>query len=266
MRDGVPLPGLTPEQVVSQLAYRVLGPLRPDRVRWVLDYHGLAGRRATDPAGTARRNGITVGMVMVHAAKTRAAGAALPLRPGIVSAAMRPSADGEDHLARIRIARTLGLPTPSARKPVANSTVSPTQREIAAARAAIRILAATGPLDEPTLLAALARARRWKTSAAVTPAALTVALHAAGATRDTSGRWHAPPGAQVPDRYARIVAVGAGRDLSRRQMVDVLIAAGYSTSSAAGVMAGAHPLFTGAGPNRYRVVASRPRTPSDGRA
>ena len=46
VRDGVPLPGRSPTEVLSQLAYRVFGPLRPDRVRVVLDYHGLAGHPA----------------------------------------------------------------------------------------------------------------------------------------------------------------------------------------------------------------------------
>ncbi len=46
MRDGLPLPGMTPQQVVSQLIHRVLDPLRPDRLRWVLDYHGAANEPA----------------------------------------------------------------------------------------------------------------------------------------------------------------------------------------------------------------------------
>ena len=41
MRDGTPLPGRTPGQVLSQLAHRVFGPLQPARTRIVLDYHGL---------------------------------------------------------------------------------------------------------------------------------------------------------------------------------------------------------------------------------
>src|SRR6478735_1126217 len=41
MRDGAPLPGRTPAQMLSQLAYRVFGPLQPTRTRVVLDYHGL---------------------------------------------------------------------------------------------------------------------------------------------------------------------------------------------------------------------------------
>ena len=66
MRDGLPLPGLTPQDVVSQLIHRVLGPLRPDRLRWVLDYHGLADEPAVALKETAQRNQITVGMLTVQ--------------------------------------------------------------------------------------------------------------------------------------------------------------------------------------------------------
>lgn len=48
MPDQPPPPGSTAAAVVSLLVHRVLGPLPRDRVRMVLDYHGLAGR----PAGT----------------------------------------------------------------------------------------------------------------------------------------------------------------------------------------------------------------------
>src|SRR5664279_6016082 len=53
VRDGVPLPGRSPTEVLPQLAYRVFGPLHPDRVRVVLDYHGLDGQPAGRLAGIA---------------------------------------------------------------------------------------------------------------------------------------------------------------------------------------------------------------------
>src|SRR3954462_14853095 len=112
MRNGLPLPGLSPEQVASQLVYRALGPLRPDRIRMVLDYHGLAGATAPSPEVTAQRCSTTVGMLAVHTGKVRAAGAIVPLDPAVVSAAMRDSRPGDDHLGRVRIARTLALPVP----------------------------------------------------------------------------------------------------------------------------------------------------------
>lgn len=56
VRDGTPLPGQTPAQLLSQLAHRVLGPLRPHRIRAVLDHHGLrdapAAGQAEIAAGT----------------------------------------------------------------------------------------------------------------------------------------------------------------------------------------------------------------------
>src|SRR6476659_4579363 len=44
VRDGVPLPGVSPAQVVAQLTRRVFGPLHLDLARVVLDYHGIAAR------------------------------------------------------------------------------------------------------------------------------------------------------------------------------------------------------------------------------
>jgi len=52
VRDGVPLPGRFPTEVLSQLADRVFGPLHPDRVRVVLDYHGMDG----NPPGASPRS------------------------------------------------------------------------------------------------------------------------------------------------------------------------------------------------------------------
>ena len=240
---------------MSQLVHRVLGPLRPDRLRWVLDYYGLAGAPAAELDETARRNRITGGMMKVRTAKVRAAGAALPLHPAIVTAAMRPTIADEDHLGRTRIARALGLPAPAAPlKPEPATAVSATFSELATARSAIRILAATGPLDMSTLLDALTRARRWKGSNTLTAETLAAVLTTVGATQNVDGGWQAPPGSPVPDRYRVILAAGAGRDLTRQAMIDILTAAGYTASSASGVIATTHPLFTRTGRNRYRVL------------
>ena len=81
MRDGDPLPGMSPAQVVSQLAHRVFGPLHLDRVRVVLDYHGLADRAAGTLAEVAARHGVTTRTVSLHVKAVRAAGATLPLSP-----------------------------------------------------------------------------------------------------------------------------------------------------------------------------------------
>jgi len=55
----VPLPGMSPADVVSQLVHRVFGPLQVTRVRMVLDYHGLAGEAAGTLAAIADRYRVT---------------------------------------------------------------------------------------------------------------------------------------------------------------------------------------------------------------
>ena len=60
----------------------------------------------------------------------------------------------------------------------------------------------------------------------------------------------------APDRYRVIVDAAAGRDLTRADMIDVLITAGYSRSSAIGRMSSSHPLFHRVGPDLYRVISS----------
>ena len=97
---------------MSQLAHRVFGPLHLDRVRVVLDYHGLADRAAGTLAEVAARHGVTTRTVSLHVKAVRAAGATLPLTPAVIAEATRRSTPAEDHLARVRIARTLGLPDP----------------------------------------------------------------------------------------------------------------------------------------------------------
>ena len=114
MRDGAPLPGLTPAQVVSQLAHRVFGPLQPARTRIVLDYHGLLEHPAAELVEIAGRHRVTTRTVSNNVAAVRAAGARQPLSPALITAATRPSTPGEDHLGRVRIATTLGLPAPAA--------------------------------------------------------------------------------------------------------------------------------------------------------
>ena len=114
MRDGTPLPGGTPAQVLSQLTYRVFGPLRLARTRIVLDYHGLLGHPAGPLVQIAARHHVTSRTVSNNAATVRVAGARLPLSAPLIVEATRVSAPGADHLSRARIATTLGLPAPPA--------------------------------------------------------------------------------------------------------------------------------------------------------
>ena len=87
-----------------------------------------------------------------------------------------------------------------------------------------------------------------------------MALTAAGAEQGPDGRWHAPPDVRVPDRYRVIVERAAGRDLTRAGMIEILISAGYTRSSATGRMSSSHPLFERIGPNRYRLIETADRT------
>jgi hypothetical protein len=74
------------------------------------------------------------------------------------------------------------------------------------------------------------------------------------------GLWHAPAGATAPDRY-RLVADALGdRDVSRTDLIDALVGAGYTRSSAAGRTITTHPLITHVGPARYRLIEhTRPK-------
>ena len=113
MRDGTPLPGQTPAQLLSQLAHRVLGPLRPHRIRAVLDYHGLREAPAAGQAEIAARYGVNVRSVSNWVTTVAAAGAHLPLSPEMATQINRRSRPGEDHRGRARVASTFGLPPPA---------------------------------------------------------------------------------------------------------------------------------------------------------
>jgi hypothetical protein len=63
----------------------------------------------------------------------------------------------------------------------------------------------------------------------------------------------------VPTRYRSILetaAATAGAEVTRQQMIGMLIAAGYSRNSAVGRMSSSHPLFERTGSDRYRIVGS----------
>src|SRR5690349_23749778 len=109
MRDGAPLPGRTPAQVLSQLSHRVFGPLQPARTRIVLDYHGLLDHPAGSLVQVAARHHVTSRTVSYNAAAVRAAGSRLPLPAPLIAEAAQVSGPGDDHLGRVRIPTTLGL-------------------------------------------------------------------------------------------------------------------------------------------------------------
>ena len=252
MRDGDPLSGVSPAQVVSQLAHRVFGPLHLERTRVVLDYHGLAHRAARTLAEVAARHGVTTRTVSLHVKAVRAAGSSLPLAPTLVAEATRRSTPAEDHLARVRIARTLALATPSRPSPNVDRVAPLTH--LAPASTAMRILAAVGPLDTETLLEAIVRSRRFRDRRSFSAGDLEAALQHSGAALTADGRWSVTAENDGPDRYREIVTIAAGRDLTRADMLQVLINAGYNRASAIGRMSSSHPLFVRIDRNRYRVI------------
>ena len=120
----------------------------------------------------------------------------------------------------------------------------------------------TGPLDTESLLEAIDRSRRFRHRTHFTATELGTALIAVGAEQGPDGEWHSPPGVRVPDRYRVIVERAAGRDLNRAGMIEILISAGYTRSSATGRMSSSHPLFERIGPDRYRLIGT-PTAPRD---
>ena len=76
----------------------------------------------------------------------------------------------------------------------------------------------------------------------------------AGCRLGQDGQWHPPTGVVASERYRVIVTLATGRDLTRAEMIDILLAAGYQGSSATGRLSSCHPLFRRTGPDRYRMV------------
>ena len=107
-RTGTPVPGRTVPEVVSQLAWRVLGPYK-DRARSVLDWAGLAGHPPGTQSEVARRYGVTSRAVGQRVQRVARAGAALPLDPRVRLELTRPARFGDDVPARQRCAQLLGV-------------------------------------------------------------------------------------------------------------------------------------------------------------
>jgi len=127
----------------------------------VLDYYGLLDHPAGGLAQIAARHHVTSRTVANNAAAVRAAGSRLPLPAPLIAEAARASAPGDDHLGRVRIATTLGLPAPPAAVVDESAPVGTAQPgHVTVARAAVRVLAAVGPLDLPTVATAITRTRR----------------------------------------------------------------------------------------------------------
>lgn len=226
----------------------------------MLDYHGLAGHHAETKSAVADRHGITPPTVTSWSKTLTTVGSHLPLSAELTTEISRRTRPGEDHLARTRIATTLGLAAPESPAP-RPAAAQPSQADRAAAAIAARVLATVGPLPQDALHHAISRTRRFRSLPPIPTGHLAAALIAAGATRDDHGRWQAPSDATAPARYQALVAFTAGRDLTRTEMVAALLAAGYAPTSASARKISTHPLIRRSGPNRYRLVEGTPRAP-----
>ena len=80
--------------MVSLLVHQVLGSLRRDRVRMVLDYHGLAGQPTDTLAAVAARNHVTPPTVSKHVHQVRVAAAGLTLSAELIGRSDSPLPDG----------------------------------------------------------------------------------------------------------------------------------------------------------------------------
>jgi hypothetical protein len=110
-RDGVPLPGRTVPQVVSQLCWRVEGPFK-GRARAVVAWASLDGAPTVTGREIAEQFGVTPPAIGQRIERVAAAGSRLPLDPDLELEVSRPSLPGEDHRARTRWAKLLGRQAP----------------------------------------------------------------------------------------------------------------------------------------------------------
>jgi len=111
IRDGVPLPGTTVPDVVSQLIWRVLGPLK-GRAKSVLDWAGLGPAPPAILREIGARYGVSGPAVGQRIHRVAAAGSRLPLTTALENEVSRRSAPGENHVLRCRWALLLGRPRP----------------------------------------------------------------------------------------------------------------------------------------------------------
>jgi hypothetical protein len=123
----------------------VSGPLRTERARTLLDYHGVGGEPAGTVAQVAARHAVSGRTLSYWVAALRAAGSRLPLSAELITQMTRRSAEGEDHLGRVRTSKTFGVPSPARPSPPHPSRVGQVPADRPAAAIACRMLAAAGP-------------------------------------------------------------------------------------------------------------------------
>ena len=111
VRDAVPLPGTTVPDVVSQLIWRIMGPLK-GRAKSVLDWAGLGPAPPAILREIGARYGVSGPAVGQRIRRVAATGSRLPLTAALENEVSRRSAQGENHVLRCRWALLLGRPRP----------------------------------------------------------------------------------------------------------------------------------------------------------
>ena len=109
-RSGTPLPGLTIHELVSQLTWRVLGPLK-GRAKSVLDWAGLRGEPPATIEAVARRYFVTPQAVKHRIRRVAAAGAQLPLTDNLLAEVAGPPRPGENPVTHRRCGHLLSIET-----------------------------------------------------------------------------------------------------------------------------------------------------------
>ena len=112
----------------------------------------------------------------------------------MIAEATRRSTPAEDHLARVRIARTLALAAPD-QPPAGDRPIArPGDSNVAAAARYRRCGCSTavGPLDTETLLEAIDRSRRFRDRTPFSASGSRGGAAAVGCCPRRDGRWHAP--------------------------------------------------------------------------
>ena len=107
-------------------------------------------------------------------------------------------------------------------------------RILSNATAAVRLLAAVGPLTTNELLDAHRRARQYRSTELLTADELGLGLTYLQAAYDpSSGTWTAPSGIAVSGHAGKLlIAITPGADYRRQDLLEALIAAGLSKNTA----------------------------------
>lgn len=109
-RSGTPLPGLTVHELVSQLTWRVLGPLK-GRAKSVLDWAGLRGQPPATIEEVARRYFVSPQAVKHRIGRVAAAGAELPLSDTLLAELVGPPPPGVNPVTHRRCVHLLSIET-----------------------------------------------------------------------------------------------------------------------------------------------------------